>query len=329
MFRRALLATALLLTVDSARASVDALATSGCAISGKVTLSTTVFSAALGGVALAQLNYVPRKFELTELPSDSSKGRAHVDARTDTPSIHVVGYAPADAFPIANKVDVTVVAGHVVIRNGSALRILQPQPGDFVVEPKFPSFAKVRGAIACSDLVLGTNYTGVPDSSPGKDYHFKTKTTALYDAPFGKSIFSLELLGTTASYVVEIHESKGAWHHFQSTGPEKIDGWLRAQDLVPLKEDEDSVFGALGGLGLSGIGGTKPAPLPMIALRDSGVFLDTAKTATVAGVLEKGAKVRALPAAPGFSLITTWDNEVSAPAGKSFYVLTADLTAAP
>jgi len=322
------LACALVLVVDTATASVDTDPVGACTLSGKVSLSTTVYSAATSGSALAVLNWTERRIDVTSLPSDSLVGRAHVDARREKPSMRVVGWMPAESLPFATKADVVVVPDHVWIRGGAALRVLQPKAGDLEIEPRFPTFGKLRAGVGCGDLKLGTDSPKAGPTGPSKTYRFKSKSTKLYDAAGGKQVFTLELLGATNTLDLEIRETKGAWHHLQWASNETVDGWLRAQDLVPVKDDDEGVFGALGGLGLSG-SGKSVATAAMIAGRDTSVFLDTAKSALVAGVLEKGAKVRATPSAPGFSAITLWDHDVSAPAGKEFHVATADLQSAP
>lgn len=331
--RRALLALALLsvtASADRARASADAVASSKCALQGKVAFSGAVYSEPTGGVQLAMLLWSPRRVEVSDLPADTAKGRAHVELRRDQPGIRVTGWMPGDSLPLTAKSELVVAADHVFIRAGHPLRVLQPHPGDWFAEPKYPSFAKVRAPLACADLALAATTSAPTDPRPSKPFFFKSKNTPLYDKPGGKVVFGLELLGATDTYQLEVRETKGAWHHFESGGAERIDGWVRAQDLVAPKEDDGGdMLGALGGLGLSGMGGTGPAPVPMTALRDSNVYLDTAKSGVVAGVLEKGAKVRAKPAAPGFSVVTLVEYDVAAPPGKSFFVLSHDLTPSP
>lgn len=313
--------------IDSAHASGDVSVSSGCTVSGKCSFSTTLYSAVTGGAVLANLAWVTRKVDVSELPADSATGRAKIDARRDTPSIHFVGYAPADTLQLRSKNDVTVVADHVWIRGGAELRVRQPSPGDFVVEVRHPNFAKLSAPLACGELALGTEGPIAVPTSPSKDFLFKAKSTPLYDAPGGKKIFTLEPTAPLKDFVVEIRESQGAWHHFKFVANEKIDGWLSAKDLVPYKEEVGDFFGA-GGLGMSG-SGSGVIPTPMVAAKDTVVWLDASKSGVVVGMLEKGAKVRALSAAPGFSTITLWDWDATAPAGKSFHVLTSDLKPAP
>lgn len=329
MVRRSLFAAALLLTVDSASASVDVTSTSGCALQGKISFSTSVWAASTGGVQLASLYYAERRVELTELPTDSTYGRARVEIRREVvPSIRVVGWAPADGLQLTIRNDAVVVPDHVWVRRGAAVHLTQPKPGEFSVEPRYATFGKVRANVSCGDLALGFEPAPASPTTPATTHRFKGKSTALFDAPNGKQVFTLDLLGSPSSFDVEIRETKGAWLHFQFASGEKIDGWLRAKDLVQPKEEESDAYGALGGLGLSGIG-AKSTPVAMVATKDTAVYLDTAKSATVAGTLEKGAKVRAWPAAPGFTMITTWDNDIAPPPGKSFFVLTDDLKISP
>jgi hypothetical protein len=326
----ALVLFAVVASVDVARASVDAPVVPSCALSAKVAMSTTVFSAQTGGVELAYLAHAAGRLEVAELPADTLVGRARLEARGDAPSIRVSGWAPADSLPIALKSDVVVVADHVWLRGGARVRLLQSQPGSFVAEPRSPSFAKVRAPVSCGDLSLSlAEWSDPPRASVGKEYVLKAKSTPLYDAPGGKKVFALEPLGLLGESPFTVWETKGAWLRFERGGPERIDGWLRAQDVTPPKPDDGDAYG-MGGLGLSGTGlGSVPAPVPMVAKRDTTVYLDADKSAPAAGVLEKGAKVRATPAAPGFTAIRVWDGGVRAPSGKSFHVRSADLVAAP
>lgn len=315
--------------VDSARASGEITVPSGCTINGKLAFSTALYSAASGGAQLANLGWTVRKVDVSELPADSATGRAKIDTRRDTPSIHFVGWAAADTLQLRSKADVAVITDHVWIRSGAPLRVRQPSPGNFVIEPRNPNFGKLSAPLTCSDLALGTDGPVPAPTSPSKEFLFKGKSTPLYDAPGGKQIFTLEPTAPLKDFIVEIRESQGAWHHFKFVANEKVDGWLSAKDLVPHKPDDDNEFG-MGGLGLSGLGGGDgPFPKNMVAAKDTTVWLEASKSGVVVGTLEKGAKVRALPAAPGFSTITLWDFDAHPPAGKSFHVLTSELKSAP
>lgn len=311
------LAIAALLVTTRGRAAVDVgPASAACTVKGKTVVATQLFEGPIGGAPLATLSNHERIVEVVELPADSLTGRARVRARRDVPGLRVDGYVAGKALTLSAGKNQVVVTDHVWIRGGAALRLFQ-SANDLEGEPLNAPIANVRTRIACGDLRFGTSWSSAP--TKGADwYFFRKKTTPLFDVPGGEVIFTVTLNANTHNVSVGSITKQGAFHQIVVDDTVRLEGWVRAADLEPDKDD----YGAVGGLGLSGIG-TSGSSMPIrTAKQDIEIYLAPSATGPAVGVLEKGAKVYATPVANGFSTITFVDRDAVAPDGKQLHVLT-------
>lgn len=291
---------------------------STCTVKGQGWVSGSVWSAATGGVELASLSSAERAVEMSDFPDDSSKQRVHLRAHPLTPGLRVDGYVVGTALPIVNTKEITVVPSVVSIPAGVTLRLLHPKGAQFEAEPRFPTFVGTRGPIACS--ALATTSKAKPPVTPAStaDYVFRKDSLQLFDDDFAKAFL---LHPAKKGVVLAGYETKNGFVHVQFADDVVIDGWARTADVKKL--GDDGGYG-VGGLGATGLG---PTITYQYAQRDTDVLLGADASAIRAGVLEKGARVRAFDAGGGFKRVEVSD--AVAPGGKAFHVRSADLGGSP
>jgi hypothetical protein len=313
---------ALMMVSAPASAAVDNdPAASMCVVKGKASIGGPLFGTSGGGTPLLTLSSSERLVEAYELPADPVLGRTRIRARRTVPGIRVDGYIAAKSLTYSVTKEQVVVSDHVWIAPGASLKLFQSAT-DLQGEPWSSSIANVRTRIACEDLHFGlSGYVAGPKLPR---FYFKHKTTQLYDAPGGKLVFTINLLGNPEYQAIGSVKKEGAFHLIEMHDDVKVVGWVRAIDIEAEKpEPGGSMLGALSGIG--GLGGDYAAAANAIKTVkfDTDVYLAPNTTGPSVGVLEKGAQVLVHPVANGFSTITLFSRDVLPPDGKEFHVLTS------
>lgn len=316
--KRALILALLAFTTPASAAVDNDPSAAACTVKGKQSIQEPLFAGATGGTPLLTLSGHEREIEAYELPGDAHTGRIRVRAKRNVPGIRVDGYIPGKNVTFSATKDQVVITDHVWIRAGAYLRVFQSATS-LDAEPMHSPIGNVRTRLACSELRFGLSASPATTKANGW-FYFKQKSTPLLDGPGGKPVFTVSLLVDRTSLRVASLKTQGTFHEIEIFDDVKVSGWVRAVDLEPEKAGD---YGAIGGLGLTGVGTSGSSAPVRIAKQDVEIYLAPNSAGQSVGVLEKGARVWAAPVTNGFSTITFVERDAVPPDGKQFHVLTS------
>lgn len=286
-----------------------------CTIRGREKMQVPVYSAANGGALLLNASGHERTIQASDLPADSATGRIRVRAVRDVPGIRIDGYVASKTFSFSATKDQPVVADHVWLRSGAALRLYQ-SPGVLEGDAFDSPLAHTRTRIECGDLRFGT--AGAGPLPKGERVLFRGKTIPLFDSPAGKQVFTLDLTSDARVFALK---TQGAFRKIEVAEDVKVIGWVHSADL--------DTYGASGNYGVGSGGGTigygKKIQPEDVAKYDTEIYLGPDTNGPVVGILEKNAHVYQTPVANGYSTFEFVDHDATPPDGKRFHVLTSAL----
>lgn len=303
---------------------------SSCLLKGTspIPKGTQLFDAAAGGQPIARFtgNQVP--MQMTEIPADPANERAKLITSTGSGSLRLEGYVPAAAIPVWTSRDVPVMAGNVWIAGGQRVRLVQGGSGSVRVEKTVAGSQGqvVRGMTGCDGLALQGSAPAAASVPPNaRTFLTKGSTTEIYDRPNGDAIFSLQML-EGSSQLFWSTETRGGFVHVQSRADLVIDGWVRWNDLDPLKRGEMMGSDVRPQAPANGAQLVFEEP-PRIATapKDIAIRAKRSEKAKPIGVVEAGAQFYVMETVAGFTNVLPKNLHVLPPEDGGFWIPTSDV----
>jgi len=300
-------------------AGVDA-ATGPCIVHGTIVETITVYDSAQGGEASVLLTGTQRWLELSSFAAKAT--RVHLKSGTTKPSLRVDGFADWSSVSIGSQHDVVVASPLLSIRATVPLRLVE-SGGTVTASPRNPTFRDVSATVTCSDLRIAKANAAPPPPSGGSPRISVGKSIALFAEPKGTPALTLEHAGEPSAVGFSAYESINGFVRVRLVRDVLLDGWVRQSDLVA---PGPTGLGTVGTFGMGSGWGTSGSS--QYAQRDTEVRLGPTPTATLAGTLEKGARVvrwgGTKNKAPWIE-IRIFDSDAREPPGKAFFVREGDL----
>ncbi len=328
----ALVPVASTVTTSRASAADDQGSGADCSVSGKgvVEKGVLIYNADKDGTPIAGFATQEVFLTVSDFPADPGAGRAKVKTGKGSGSIRIEGFIDPTKIPLAAKQDVTVVAEHVWIGRGEAVKLKGASPGKLHVQTTITATQQtLKGKATCSQLAVGpvkTDEFELPKDA--KKWVLKSTSLDLFsESGGGSSVFTIEVPNAGAGVLLYSTEMKGPWVRVQHKGSLTVDAWAKMGDLKPFPKGE-----MLDALSTNSMVSISPAKLKVegstkLVMVDKDVPLRlTANDGVKAiGVIESGAEVVVVDTVAGWSRIYPKGLEIIPPDGKDFWAKAKDL----
>jgi hypothetical protein len=289
-----------------------------------------IFGAAAGGDPIARFTGQPVASSVT-LPT--ANGRAAIRTGSGQGGVRIEGFLELAAVPAQSTRDLPILADHVWIAGGKAVKLVGLASGQVTVELTLgaPLDQTVRATTGCDGLSLDPQ-AARPAPIPGnaRGYLVKKSPLELRPAPGAASAFTLTSPDIKDALLFWSTERKGGQVHVHLSSDLVVDAWVAAGDLAALKEGE--MMDALAT-------GTTSISTPKIAMQGEPRIVKVTKEvpirgnatdlASPIGAIESGAEVLVLETVLGWSNIVPAALNLMPPDGRGFWVKTVDLGITP
>jgi len=301
-----------------------------CSVKGKgvIEKGVTIYSAKEGGTAIAGFATQEITVEVSDFPAEAT-GRAKVKTGKGSGSVRIEGWMDPTKVPLSAKQDLAVVANHVWIGRGEAVKLRGSSPGKLHVDTTLSSTQqKLSAKVACSNFSIGKVQADEFESPKSASrYVLKNKTLDLYDEPSGSVIFTIEVPNAEAGVLLWSTESKSVFVRVKHFGQLVVDAWAKTGDLKPFPKGE-----MLDALNTSSMVSISPAKLKVDGStkevkvsKDVPIRLSANDKSASIGVIEDGAEVIVVDTMAGWSRVFPKNLEVIPPDGKDFWAKASDL----
>lgn len=294
----------------------------GCSLRGSIPMSKTVqvFDTASGGQPIARFTGARTPLYVSELPADPRSARAFVATSTGggDATVRIQGWVQAASIPVFAARDVAV-SPHVAIAAGTRVEMLRTGSDGIEVQLAIAGTTgqTVRGKASCDALALSP--PPAVDATGTRHWISKGGSVALYDAPNGNVVFSLQLSGENVQAFWST-EQRGTFLRVESRSDVVLRGWVRLADVQPVKPGElrgkyvppQAPAGSVVRL-------PDDPPLARV-VREVPVHADADRTSKVLGAVEPGAEIYVLSTIAGYVSVLPKGLGIMAPERKGFWI---------